>query len=233
MGARRAERIPDGVSRPSGDTPLTGRILDQVGSGTLSADPAPPGGVLLAAVAIPRNDPFERTLLLLRLTLVLKYVQRQREAMERMARMIEAMMPQTAVPLPAEVLQARRNAVMREAMFREFGALTSAQIGELAGSKSPNRAALAHKWKSDGRIFSVPHQGANYFPGFQFDGEGQPIPLVAQIIRILHELSPWELALWFTSRDGYLGGRRPVDLLTSEPARVVFAAEREAEGFVF
>ncbi|HEX6083024.1 MAG TPA: hypothetical protein VF266_00770 [Thermoanaerobaculia bacterium] len=188
---------------------------------------------VLVAVTFRPNEEWERRLLQLRLTVVLQYVLRRREYFEQMSRMVEAMMPLTPVPLPVEALQARRNAEFRANVLREFGALTSAQVGEWAGSKSPNRAALAHKWKSERRIFSVPHQGTNYFLGFQFDAEGQPLPVIADVIRILHELSPWELAGWFTRNDGYLGGRRAVELLTSEPARVIFAAEREAEGVVF
>jgi hypothetical protein len=185
-------------------------------------------------VAFSRDDSIERKLFAQRLIVVLKYVLWRREYSERNVRMIEAMMPRTPVPLPPEVLQAQRNALIREAMLREFGGLTSAQVGERAGSKSPNRAALAHKWKSDGRIFSVRHQGANYFPGYLFDGAGQPIPVIADVIRILGtRLSPWQLALWLTSHHGWIGDRRPVDLLTAEPASVIFAAEREAEGVVF
>lgn len=159
---------------------------------------------------------------------------RRREEMQQMQDMIGAMMPRTAVPLPVQVLQARRNADGRQELFKEFGALTSAEIGEMAGSKSPNRAALAHKWKSDRRIFAVPHQGVNYFPGFQFSKDGQPLPVIAAILAVLAERrSAWGLALWFTSRTGWLGDRRPVDLLESEPDAVVEAAAREAEELVF
>ena len=188
---------------------------------------------VLVVASVTPNEEVERTLLQLRVTVILKYVLRRREYFEQMSRMVEAMMPLTPVPLPVEVQQARRNAEMRVKILHEFGALTSAQVGEWAGSKSPNRAALAHKWKSERRIFSVPHQGTNYFPGFQFDAEGQPIPVIADVIRILRELSPWELVGWFTRNDGYLGGRRAVELLKSDPERVIFAAEREAEGIVF
>jgi len=177
----------------------------------------------------------ERQLLRVRLVAILEVVRRGRVDMqEQMNRLIASMMPASAVPLPPQVLQARRNAVARDTLLREFGALNSSEIGELAGSKSPNRAALAHRWKSDGRIFAVPHQGTNYFPGFQFSRDGQPLPAVGNVVRLLAErLSPWELALWFTGRNGWLGGRRPVDLLGSEPADVVTAAEREAEERVF
>jgi hypothetical protein len=76
------------------------------------------------------------------------------------------------------VLQTRRNTVARDALLREFGAMTSAQIGENEGARSPNRAALAHRWKSDGRIFAVPHHGANSFPGFQFNEDSQPLEVI-------------------------------------------------------
>lgn len=153
---------------------------------------------------------------------------------EQMRRMIEAMTPSNPVPLPPQVLQALRNVTARDEVLREFGAFTSAEVGKMAGSKSPNRAALAHRWKSDGRIFSVLHDGTNYFPGFQFSREGQPLPVIAEVLKILgHVLSPWELAIWFAGNNGWLGGQRAVDLLVSAPQRVIEAANHEAEELVF
>lgn len=166
----------------------------------------------------------------------------EKEAMEiaserylrQMNRMIEAMLPDVRIPLPAEVLQARRNAEARYELLQEFGGLTSAQVGEFAGTKSANRAALAHRWKSDGRIFSVNYKGVTYFPGFQFDAEGQPLPIIAEIIKILGAIRPgWGLALWFTGADGWLGGKRPVDLLMKKPKKVLEAAQHEAEDLYF
>jgi hypothetical protein len=148
--------------------------------------------------------------------------------------MIESMLPRKEVPSPVAVLQARRNAEARQSLLEEFGALTSQEIADLAQSKARNRAALANRWKQEGKIFSVHHQGQTYFPAFEFDPEGRPHPVVERVIELLGEsLSEWELALWFTGSNGWLGGRRPVDLLASEPESVVGAAEREAAGFVF
>lgn len=193
----------------------------------------------LALVSV-RDSPlleFDRSRdpLRLKLIAILKSIYMRRLAMkQQMEQLIEAMTPQAAVPLPAQVLQARRNASARDALLREFGAMTSAQIGENVGSRSPNRAALAHRWKSDGRIFAVSHQGTNYFPGFQFKEDGQPLELIAQILGILgSKREPWELALWFTANNGWLAGRRPVDLLSEEPVEVITAAEREAENQFF
>ncbi len=153
---------------------------------------------------------------------------------EQIRRMIAAMVAPTPIPLPQHVLQARRNAVARDTMLREFGALTGADIAEFAGSKSRNRTALAQRWKSDGRIFCVLYQGLSYFPGFQFSKECQPLPVIADVVKILGEvLSPWELAIWFCKNNGALGGARAVDLLTSAPLRVIDAAKEEAEELVF
>jgi hypothetical protein len=151
-----------------------------------------------------------------------------------MQRFIEAMTPSTTVPMPPQVLQAQRNAALRQALIDEFGALTSAQIGEVAGSRATNRAALAHRWKNDGRIFSVMHHGTTIFPGFQFSGDGQPRPIIADVLRTLGSTaSGWEIAIWFIAPNTYLAGRRPVDLLESEPDDVIDAARHEAEAIIF
>jgi hypothetical protein len=162
-------------------------------------------------------------------------VQKRRDVIfADMQRMIGSMIPESTVPLPVQVLQARRNAEARENLLQEFGAMKSSDIGDVAGSKAANRAALAHKWKSDRRIFSVVHGNVTYFPGFQFTPEGQPLQVISEILAILGELrKEWELALWFTASNGWLGGTRPVDLLLEAPERVVEAARREAEDRVF
>jgi uncharacterized protein (DUF2384 family) len=46
-------------------------------------------------------------------------------------------------------------------------------------------------------------------------------------------VSAWQAALWFVGPNGWLGSRRPVDLLESEPDAVVAAARREADERVF
>ena len=149
-------------------------------------------------------------------------------------RLIQAMLPEGPPPPPPAVLQARRNAEAREELISELGLLSSADIAARAGSKAKNKAALANRWRQEGRIFSVPHQGGTYYPAFQFDEEGQPYKAVEGVVKSVGmKLTDWGLALWFTGRYGSLGDRRPVDLLATEPDRVVEAAKREAEPIVF
>ena len=59
-------------------------------------------------------------------------------------------------------------------------------------------------------------------------------PVVADVLATLGQQGRgWQLALWFTSANGWVDGRRPVDLLHSEPEEVAQAAKWEAEGLVF
>lgn len=139
-------------------------------------------------------------------------------------------------PSPSSVAlrQARRNVEAREAMLKEFGALTSEEVNDLAGSRANNRSALATRWRKEGRIFSVEHCGRIYFPTFQFDRTGKPLPIIAKVIEHLGvDEKGWQLALWFLTNNGWLGGRRPIDLLESDPDAVVDAAAQEAAADAF
>jgi Protein of unknown function (DUF2384) len=151
--------------------------------------------------------------------------------------LVEALTPeQLELPTPAAVLQARRNVEARSALLQEFGALDSGQVAELAGSRATNRAALANRWRAEQRVLAVPMGDELLYPGFQFTAEGKPVPAVGSALRELRtdpRLRHWQAALWFAGPNGWLGGRRPVDLLDAEPDAVVEAARREAAGRVF
>lgn len=132
--------------------------------------------------------------------------------------------------------QATRNAAARAKLLSEFGTLSGAQVakrvvwgpGEVPSSKTVGQ------WRRQGLVFTVGHQGRSVYPAFQFDEEGRPRPVVADVLATLGQQSHgWELALWFTSVNGWVDGCRPVDLLSSEPEEVALAAEREAEGLFF
>jgi hypothetical protein len=53
--------------------------------------------------------------------------------------------------------------------------------------------------------------------------------VISRILAALKgQVRGWELLLWFTGSNGYLGGARPVDLLESDPDQVVAAAASQA-----
>src|SRR5919106_2966043 len=155
----------------------------------------------------------------------------------RYAHLIERLMPERLeVPAPAVVLQARRNAEARTALLGEFGALRSAEVAELAGSRAANRAALANRWRAENRVVAVPAGDELLYPGFQFTPEGRPHQAVGAALAILRTepgVSDWQAALWFVGANGWLGGRRPADLLNEDPRAVEDAARREVDEPVF
>ena len=128
------------------------------------------------------------------------------------------------------VRQVQRNAAAQSALAREFGLLTSAEVAHAASSRASNVAALASRWRREGSIFAVDMNGKALYPGYQFDDEGRPRPVVAGVLDVLgNGLSGWELALWFVASNVWLGGERPVDVLEVGTDEVLMAATRLAE----
>jgi hypothetical protein len=125
-------------------------------------------------------------------------------------------------------------AARRARVLKEFGWMTAEQLAEANGSETANRRALVDNWKKRHQVFSVPHRDAKkeqreVFILFQFDKNLRPIKAMREIIEVFGERkSPWKLALWFASNNGWLPNQaRPVDLLTSSPDAVIKAACRE------
>jgi len=143
---------------------------------------------------------------------------------------LEALAPKHRGSLSeAAVLQARRNADARRAFLEEFPSLTSIEVADAANSKAANRASLANRWRDEGKVFAVRLGDQQLYPAFQFDEDGRPIQAIASVLEHLSEgaLTDWQTVLWFTSPTGWLGGRRPVDLLIAQPDVVVDASARE------
>lgn len=89
------------------------------------------------------------------------------------------------------------------------------------------------EWEADHRIFSINHDGYRSFPVYAFPSEGgaSPIPCLRDVLSVLCPMKDgWGVAYWFISPNGWLGGQRPQDLLSTEPSRVVSAAHEEASG---
>jgi hypothetical protein len=145
---------------------------------------------------------------------------------QRFSDLVEVLTP-PHVPPPATVEQARRNAEARVEFLGEFPTLSSGEVADLAGSRSRNRAALAHGWRKQDRVFSVSVGREQRYPVFQFDMDvGTPKANVSKVISLLRSagLEGWQIALWFTGPLARLGDRRPVDVVDTEPDQVVEAA---------
>lgn len=155
---------------------------------------------------------------------------------QKLEEMVDFIAGQMVVPSGIDVQMAQRLASRYARILNEFGYVSAEQLAEANQSRAANRQALADNWKKRRQVFSVRHRDASgqtleVFPLFQFE-DHRPIKAVQSVLEAFGERkSPWKLALWFTSNNGWLPGQaRPVDLLTSAADAVVEAARRDAAG---
>jgi hypothetical protein len=125
----------------------------------------------------------------------------------------------------AEEAISRDTLEWRQHFMRSNPFWTSAQVAAESTSTARNRAAIASRWLREKKIFAIRYEGQRCFPRFQFQ-DGVPSPVIAQVIKIFPEhATGWDLAYFFATPNPNIGGRKPIELLKSNPARVVSLAE--------
>lgn len=123
----------------------------------------------------------------------------------------------------------------RKAVLEGADWLTAAQVAELAGLSATNPSTQPNKWKRQRQIFAVHHNGVDYFPGYGLDPQTgwRPRKAMKQVLEVFGDgKDGWGLAYWFGSASSFLGGRRPQDVLATEPGQVVAAARDEIQAAV-
>ena len=96
--------------------------------------------------------------------------------------------------------QGSRHTPMRHT--RPSGQVTAAQVAELAGFSTSNLSAQPNKWKKEGQIFAIRHQGLDYFPAYGLDAEAgyRPLKALAPVLAVFGDAKDgWGLAYWFAS----------------------------------
>ncbi len=155
----------------------------------------------------------------------------------QLQKLIEAITYTQQQPLsPAAIEQVRKNVIARaDFLASDNGSsYTSGDIHRLNGSTATNQSALASGWRKKKKIFSVDHKGKIYYPKFQFDDHGKPRKVIAEIIKIFDEDQPgWQLALWFTTSNTVLDGKKPIELIESNPQHLVKAIKEEVDPTLF
>lgn len=151
-----------------------------------------------------------------------------RESIERLAEML---VPRTP-PSPLLLKEAAMLVQARSAVLESGDLLTAAEVAQLAGLSMRNPSAQPNKWKKQGLIFAISHNGVDYFPGYGLDREAgfRPIKAMAKVIETFagHK-DGWGMAYWFRSDNSFLGGKRPQDLLATSPEQVIEAALDEIQ----
>lgn len=155
---------------------------------------------------------------------------------QKLEELVDFIAGQMVVPSRLDMQMARRIASRHARVLNEFGFATAEELADANQSRAGNRSALADNWKKRRQVFAVRHRDESgrpreVFPLFQFEHH-KPVKVVQAVLEALGEhKTPWKIALWFTSNNGWLPGQvRPVDLLGSAPDAVVQAARRDAAG---
>ena len=130
------------------------------------------------------------------------------------------------------MLQLRRQAAARESFLRDVGLLDSSEVGELLGSEARNRSAMASRLKREGKLFAVTFRGADLYPAAQIV-DGEPSSAIPEILEVFTCDSPWTVAVWLNAPSGWLDGEKPIELLATDPDRVVRAAHKSTEALRF
>ena len=125
-----------------------------------------------------------------------------------------------------DIRSAQNQAKALEAVLENCEWLTAEEIGERGEFSPSNPAALAIRWKLEGKIFAVPYQGKDRFPRYGLDEAFRPIPDLESILKLFGPISPWRIAVWFESTNTWLDHHRPRELLSKEPEKVLRATKR-------
>jgi DNA-binding winged helix-turn-helix (wHTH) protein len=147
----------------------------------------------------------------------------------RVEELIDDLLPPVGAPTAASIERARQEAQLRFRILKDFGAHSGPDVAALGQSAASNRSQTAHRWRQQGRIFAVHHQGALLYLAFQFEHDGRPRPVIERVIERLGPMSDWDLAYWFVAGHRLLDGRLPVDVLAENEEAVVRAAAHDAQ----
>lgn len=133
-----------------------------------------------------------------------------------------------AAPRPVDIVRARMQAEARKKVFNGTDWATAAQIADLAGLGQKNPSGTVNRWKQQRQIFALHVNGQDWYPKYALDESFRPLPAVAQVMAALPDWRAERLASWFEAKSSSLGGRRPREVLLTDPQLVVDAARRVA-----
>ena len=130
---------------------------------------------------------------------------------------------------PVDVKRARLEAKALRAIRHSTEWLTSAEIADLAELWPANPVGIVSRWKQQGRLYALRHGGKDYYPKYALGPDFHPLPVIKEILAVLSGYDPELLAGWFDSTSRFLRGRRPRELVATEPAKVLAAARNMIE----
>lgn len=128
--------------------------------------------------------------------------------------------------------EAQMLAEAKTAVLNSKNYITAKQIEVIAGLSDCNLSTHPDRWKRDKQIFAFNHCGLDYFPAYALNPQlgWKPYVAMAKIMQIFGDTkSGWGCAFWFESVNGYLWGKTPKEIISTDPERVIKAASLETE----
>ena len=107
---------------------------------------------------------------------------------------------------------------------------TAVEIGARRAPGAANSHGTISRWRDAGAVFGIDHGGRKIYPAYVFDASLQPLPAVRKVLEVLKGCEPFRIAAWFESTNAFLGGRRPREVIGTDPDAVVAAAREHAMG---
>lgn len=154
------------------------------------------------------------------------------QSVETLATLVAALLPRemlSSTLLKETQMQLRA----KEAVLTSGDWLNAVDLATILGPSSKNPNSKLRKWTRDGTIFSIRHNGVEYFPGYALDplSEYRPYRALKTVIsQFAGTGDGWGLALWFHAANSLLGGRCPRELIATQSDRVVAASADEVIG---
>lgn len=133
----------------------------------------------------------------------------------------------------SESREARMLADAQQKVLNSTQWLTADQLSIFMVSTDQNPSTTPIEWLSNRVIFSIRNEETELFPLYALNPKAgyELAKELVNIIEVFRERKDcWGMAYWFGSANGFLGGRRPQDLLHTDPEAVLAAAKDEAMG---
>lgn len=216
--------------------------VDPLGATPHAAEPRPDGYSQGRRIVLEVQDEAASQVLLASLPLLDRLLSERTAAVRerQLGELVDFMAERLLTPSAVDVAMAQRIAQRHAGLLNEFSWFTAEQLAQANRSQASQRTALVDNWRKRGQVFAVPHpdksaRERDVYPAFQFGDDHKPLKVVQSVLAAFSAppgpgKSPWKLALWFTSANGWLpDNARPVDLLASQPAAVVAAAQHDAQ----
>lgn len=156
----------------------------------------------------------------------------EQQSQNTLERLADALVPRAPAP-PRLLKEAAMLVKARKTVLDSGDWLSATELAQLAQLSTKNPSAQPNKWKKTGKIFAISHHGVDYFPDYALDRNAnfRPLKAMSSLIEIFEgQKDSWGIAFWFLSNNSFLGGKRPQDLLATEPERVIDAAKDEIQG---